>query len=93
MPCLLVLLALVAPRLTIALLVIFGEYIGNAYQTTIWPLLGFFFMPFTTLAYAVAINEGGQVTGWYMVLVVVAVLADLSTHGGGGAAARGKPGK
>lgn len=77
MPCLISLLALGAPRLAIVLVVIFSDYIGRAYATTLWPLLGFFFMPLTTLAYAFAINSAGGVTGWYAALVVVAVLSDL----------------
>lgn len=86
MPCLIALLALLAPRITIILLVVFSDYLGQAYQTVLWPLLGFFFMPFTTLAYAFAINANGSVAGLYLVLVVVAVLFDLGSMGGGGAA-------
>jgi len=83
MPCLVALIALFAPRVAIVLLVIFSDYIGAAYATILWPLLGFFFMPFTTLAYAFAMNSQGSVSGLYLALVVVAVLADLATLGGG----------
>ncbi len=85
MPCLLGCLALGFPRLVILILVIFSDWIGDAYDTTIWPLLGFFFLPFTTLAYALAIHQAGEVTGLWLVLVVIAVLADLGSFGGGGA--------
>ncbi|MFG0275147.1 MAG: hypothetical protein ACF8QF_08820 [Phycisphaerales bacterium] len=84
MPCLIALLALMAPRITIVLLVILSDYIGNAYSTILWPLLGFLFFPFTTLAYAFAINEAGSVAGFHLVLVVIAVLFDLGAMGGGG---------
>jgi hypothetical protein len=84
--CLVVILALLFPRLTIVLLAIFTDYIGRAYDGVILPLLGFLFMPFTTLAYAAAINEHGGVDGWYLVLVVLAVLADLGVIGGGAGA-------
>ena len=83
MPCLFALLALIAPRLTILLLVVVSDYIGAAYQTLLWPLLGFFFMPLTTLAYAWAINSAGSVEGFQLVVVILAVLGDLSTTGGG----------
>ena len=83
MPCLFALLALIAPRLTIVLLVVVSDYIGAAYQTLLWPLLGFFFMPLTTLAYAWAINSAGSVEGFQLVVVVLAVLGDFSTTGGG----------
>lgn len=86
MPCLLGCLAIGFPRVVILLLVIFSDWIGQAYATTIWPLLGFFFLPYTTLAYALAIHQNnGSVTGVWLVLVVIAVLADLGTFGGGGA--------
>lgn len=82
MPCLLGCLALVAPRLVIILLVIFGDYIGRAYESTIWPLLGFVFMPMTTLAYALAINENGALKGAFLAIFVVAILLDMGTAGG-----------
>ncbi len=83
MPCLIALLAIPLPRLAIILVVIFSDYIGTAYQTTIWPLLGFFFMPVTTLAYAWAINSSGSVSGFQLVIVVIAVLIDVGILGGG----------
>ncbi|MBM4108389.1 MAG: hypothetical protein FJ255_06180 [Phycisphaerae bacterium] len=89
MQCLAVLLALCFPRLTIVLLVIFSDYIGRGFNDSVlWPLLGFLFMPFTTLAYAASMNENGAVEGWWLVLVIVAVLADLGLIGGGAAARR-----
>ena len=90
MPCLVALLALFVPRLTIVLVVIFSDYIGNAYSGWLWPLLGFFFAPLTVLAYAFAINSHGSVDGWYLVLVIVAALMDVSSLTGGGSAARGR---
>ena len=72
------------PRVVIVLVVIFSDYIGDAYQTTIWPLLGFFFLPLTTLAYAWAIHSRGEVAGIQLVVVIVAVLIDLGLLGGGG---------
>lgn len=66
------------------LMVIFSDYLGRAYETTIWPLLGFVFVPYTTLAYAFAINHHGSVDGVYLALVVVAALVDLGVIGSGG---------
>jgi hypothetical protein len=82
MPCFVGCLALAAPRFAIILVVIFSDYIGRAFQTTVWPLLGFFVMPMTTLAYAWAINSRGSVAGLQLVAVVVAVLIDLGLIGG-----------
>ena len=85
MPCLVGCLALSAPRFAIVLVVFFSDYIGRAYETTIWPFLGFLFMPLTTLAYAWAINSSGSVSGIHLVAVVVAVLMDLGLVGGSAA--------
>ena len=75
-------LALSMPRFAIILVVIFSNYIGRAYQSALWPFLGFLFMPLTTLAYAWAINSRGSVQGFYLGVVVVAVLLDLGLIGG-----------
>lgn len=83
MPCLIGCLALLTPRLAILLVVLFSDYIGEAYKTVLWPLLGFFLMPLTTLAYAWAWHQGnGSVQGVGLVAVVVAVLIDLGIIGG-----------
>jgi len=87
MPCLLGCLAFLTPRLVIVLVYLFSEYLERAYDTLLWPLLGFVFLPLTTLAYAWAINTNGSVSGIYLIGVVVAVLIDLGIIGGG---ARGR---
>ena len=81
-------LALATPRLAIVLVVIFSDFIGRAYDTMVWPLLGFFFMPLTTLAYAWAINSRGSVDGIHLVVLVLAVLIDLGMIGGSSRARR-----
>jgi hypothetical protein len=76
-----VVIALFLPRLAIAALYLFTNYLG-VYSTVLWPVLGFFFAPYTTLAVAVAYHSGG-VSGVYLVLVIIAVLADLGALEGG----------
>jgi hypothetical protein len=89
MPCLLGAFALFVPRLVLFLIWLFSDYLGRAYATVLWPLLGFLFMPLTTLAYAWAMNSNnGSVSGLYLVLVVFAVLIDLGMLGGGEAQRR-----
>lgn len=83
MQCLVGCLALVTPRLALFLVFFFTNYLGRAYENLLWPVLGFFFMPLTTLAYAWAVNTNGTVTGIYLVVVVVAVLLDLGLVGTG----------
>ena len=55
---------------------------GRAYETALWPFVGFLFMPLTTLAYAWAINSRRSVEGIQLVVVVIAVLIDLGLVGG-----------
>ena len=88
MQCFLGCLALFAPRLVLVLVWLFSDFLGRTYDGWIWPLLGFFFLPLTTLVYAWAMNAQGSVSGLYLVAVVVAVLVDLGLVGGGGEAGR-----
>lgn len=83
MPCLLGIIALTAPRLVIVALVIFTDYIGRAFDSFLWPLLGFFFLPTTTLAWAWAQNTRGEVAGVHLVIVILGVLLDIGIIGGG----------
>ena len=89
MPCLLAVLALFVPRIVLVLVWLFSGYLGRAYETWVWPVLGFFFLPLTTLAYAWAMNSNDRsVSGVYLAVVVLAVLVDLGILGGGGRASQ-----
>lgn len=88
MPCLLGCLALGFPRLAILLIALFSDFFARAYQTALWPILGFFFLPLTTIAYAWAKNAHGSVDGVYLAVVILAVLLDLGALGGGGVKGR-----
>jgi hypothetical protein len=85
MPCLLVLIGVFFPRVLIALLFLFTDWLATAYADVpvIWPVLGFLVMPFTTLAYALAMHGAGQVEGIYLIILIVAVLMDVGAWGGG----------
>ncbi len=88
MHCLLGLIGFFFPRLAIVLLWLFSDYLGRAFSAGLWPVLGFFFAPFTTLAYAWAKNSHGSIDGMYLVVVIVAVLMDLGVFGSGAHARR-----
>ncbi len=84
MPCCLILvIALLGPRVAIVLLAIFTSFFERAFDGLLLPLLGFLFLPFTTIAYAWAINSRGEVAGLQAVVVVVAVLLDLGVFSRG----------
>jgi hypothetical protein len=86
-PCLIVLLLLGMPRIVIILTWLFGGgYLGQAFPAVFWPVLGFFFLPFTTLAFAYAVNSlepAGVVPDFGWLLVALAGLVDLGVIGGG----------
>src|SRR5688572_25194661 len=84
--CLLALLALISPRLVLFLLWLFSDVLSRAFDGWIVPLLGFFLLPWTTLAYVAFWDwgPGRQVTGIEWFFVVVAFLIDLGSYGHGG---------
>ncbi|HYE62449.1 MAG TPA: hypothetical protein VD997_10665 [Phycisphaerales bacterium] len=83
MPCLFAIIGFFFPRIVMVLLYLFTDYMGRAFQTALWPILGFFFAPFTTLAYAWAVNSQGGVHGLGLAAVILGVLLDLGVIGGG----------
>jgi hypothetical protein len=87
--CLLVIVGFFFPRLVLACVFLFTHAFSQAYNSVIWPLLGFFCMPLTTLAYMGAMIYGNhQVTGGWLVALIAAVVLDL---GGNGSAAKYRP--
>jgi hypothetical protein len=83
MPCLSLLLALISPRLALFALWLLTDILGRAFDSWLLPVLGFFLLPWTTLAYALMWNNGThEVTGFEWFIVILAFLADLAAHGG-----------
>ena len=83
MPCLIPIIAVFFPRLMLILIAFFTHWFQAAFNTLLWPILGFLFMPYTTLAYMAAmLNNNHTVSGGWLVLVIIAVFFDLGTHGG-----------
>jgi hypothetical protein len=83
MPCLLLILFLAFPRIALVLLFIFSNYLQRAYHGLVLPLVGFLFLPLTTLAYAWMANTGRPTTGVNLIILIIAVLIDLGGLGGG----------
>ncbi len=85
MGCLFVVLAVLLPRIALIFIYLGTNWFSYAFSTAVWPLLGFFFMPYTTLAYTIAmVNTGGTLTGLWIILIIIAVLADLGHWGHAG---------
>jgi hypothetical protein len=83
MPCLLLILFVAFPRIALALLFFFSNYIERAYHGFLLPLLGFLFLPLTTLVYAWMMNTGQPTAGVNLIILLVAVIVDLGGLGGG----------
>ena len=84
MPCALALIALLFPRILIAVLWIFTNWFNGVFSSLLWPVLGFIFLPVTMLWYSVVINQFGGV--WSITNIIVMVLAiaiDMGSWGGG----------
>ena len=83
MPCLLVLLILAFPRIVLAVMFFTSNYLQRAYHDLIIPILGFFFLPLTTLVYAWLVNSHYPIEGINVIYLVVAVIIDVDGLGGG----------
>ncbi len=89
MCCVLAILAFFGPRLALFLLAVFTTYLNRAFDTFLIPFLGFLFLPWTTIAYAIAQNELGGLNGIGLLVVILGVLADIGVLGGGARQRRG----
>ena len=82
MPCLLALIAFFFPRFVMVVIAIFTQWFHAAFESFLWPLLGFLFMPYTTLDYMAAmLNNNHAVNGGWLVLVIIAAFIDLGGQG------------
>lgn len=88
MPLLLGCFAVVFPRLALFLVWLFGNgFLERAYKSFLWIVLGFLFLPLTTLTYAYVSqsmpNGAGGVSTLGWVLTAIAVLIDIGLVGRG----------
>jgi len=83
MPCLLVLLILAFPRIVLAIMYFTSTYLQRAYDNLLIPLLGFIFLPLTTIVYAWLTNNHQSMEGVNLVYLILAVVVDLGGLGGG----------
>jgi hypothetical protein len=84
MPCLVGCIALSAPRVVLFCLWLFTTYLDHVFETLLWPLLGFVFLPLTTLAYAFAWHLGeGHISAFGIACIVTAAIIDLGLFGTG----------
>jgi hypothetical protein len=90
MGCLLVLFAFISPRLALFVMFLFTDLLSHAFDSWIIPFLGFFLLPWTTLAYAAMWSIGSdQVSGFEWFIVVLAFVVDLGSYASRDKARRG----
>ncbi|HUK18526.1 MAG TPA: hypothetical protein VLW65_19025 [Bryobacteraceae bacterium] len=83
MPCLLLILVLAFPRVVLVLMFLLSNYLERAYHGLIIPVLGFIFLPLTTIVYAWLVNSHLPIAGVNAVILILAVLIDVGGLGGG----------
>jgi len=91
MPWIALLMLLMGPRVVIFLTWLLSGYFDRAYATNFWPFLGFLFLPYTMLCYAIAINSLGGLHGLGLAVFVLGLLLDFGVVGGGASRRRRKP--
>jgi hypothetical protein len=83
-PCLLLFVVLLFPRVVLVLMWFFSTYLQHAFHSgLLLPVLGFIFLPLTTIVYAWEINTGMPTAGINLLWLLIAVIVDLGGLGGG----------
>ncbi len=91
MGCIFAIIALALPRTLMVFAFLLTDWFGRGFETHVWPILGFVFMPYTTLAYLAAmLNNNHTLSGGWLVLFIVAIVVDVGHWGGSGITYRRK---
>ena len=80
--CLLAMIGTFFPRIALALMWTFTNYVDRAFSSFIVPLLGLVFLPFTTIIYCLVWTAGG-VHGAAWIWVIIGLLLDIGSYGSG----------
>jgi hypothetical protein len=83
MPCLLLIVVVAFPRVILALMFFLSTYLQRAYHGLLILVLGFLFLPLTTLVYAWMVNNRQPLEGVNLIILVIAVVIDAGGLGGG----------
>jgi hypothetical protein len=80
MGCLVVLLAFLSPRLALFAIFLFSDLLSRAFDSWFVPFLGFFLLPWATLAYAVMWSSSDRVYGFEWFIVILAFAIDMGSY-------------
>ena len=71
----------IGPRIALFFWWIFGDKPDAAISSWVWGLLGFLFLPWTTLMYIIAWSPVVGINGfWDVLLIVIGVLLDIASY-------------
>jgi len=77
--CFIFLMALIGPRVALFFVWAFTNFVDRAFDNWIVPVLGFVFLPWTTLVYSLAYDGVGvSPLGW--LFVAMGLMADISSY-------------
>jgi uncharacterized oligopeptide transporter (OPT) family protein len=82
-PCLFLIVLLLFPRVVLVLMYLFTNYIQRAYHDLLIPILGFVFLPITTIVYALLVVNHLPIEGINVLYLILAVVIDIGGLGGG----------
>jgi hypothetical protein len=80
MCCFVLALGFLGPRFALFVVWLSSGRIDAAFGSWLWPVLGFLFLPWTTLMYVLAWGPLQGVSGAGWILVALGVAADLATY-------------
>ncbi|WP_353941410.1 hypothetical protein ABII15_07105 [Streptomyces sp. HUAS MG91] len=86
--CIFAAMAAIGPRVALAITWLFTNLVDRAFTGVLMPLLGLVFLPWTTLGYVFAYAPVAGVRGIGWLVVLIGLLMDLSSYGGGAKARR-----
>jgi len=83
MGCILISALLFSPRILLFVLWLVNFFAeARPWETKLWPILGFLFMPWTTIMFGLGhVYNGGEFTGMWLIGMILAVIFDLGSNG------------
>jgi hypothetical protein len=82
MPCLVLILLGVSPRLGVAAIWLLSDWVDRAFVGPVLPILGIIFLPWTTALYIVGFIAGGAASPWGIIGIAIGLFLDIAVHAG-----------
>jgi len=78
-PCCLAIVALISPRLALVLILLFTNLIQQAFSPWWYSIIGWLFLPWTTLAWTVCYQPVFGVSGFGWFIVILGFMLDITS--------------